>query len=160
MSTATGIGYDAHRLVAGRRLVIGGVELEHELGLEGHSDADVLTHAVIDAVLGACALGDIGEHFPDTDPRYAGADSVDLLRAAVTLVQQAGFEVLHVDATVLLERPKLLPVRDRIRGRLAEALDLDVPHVSVKATRGEGMGFVGREEGVAALAIATVSTRG
>ena len=154
------IGYDAHRLVPGRRLVIGGVELEHELGLEGHSDADVLTHAVIDAVLGACALGDIGEHFPDTDPRYAGADSIELLRAAVTRVEEAGFEVLHVDATVMLERPKLLPVRDRIRARLAEALDLDVPHVSVKATRGEGMGFVGREEGVAAIAVATVATRG
>jgi 2-C-methyl-D-erythritol 2,4-cyclodiphosphate synthase len=160
MSTTTGIGYDAHRLVPGRRLVIGGVELEHELGLEGHSDADVLTHAVIDAVLGACALGDIGEHFPDTDPRYAGADSIELLRAAVTRVEEAGFEVLHVDATVMLERPKLLPVRDRIRARLAEALDLDVPHVSVKATRGEGMGFVGREEGVAAIAVATVATRG
>ncbi len=162
MSTTTGIGYDAHRLVPGRRLVIGGVELEHELGLglEGHSDADVLTHAVIDAVLGACALGDIGEHFPDTDPRYAGADSIELLRAAVTRVQEAGFEVLHVDATVMLERPKLLPVRDQIRARLAEALDLDVPHVSVKATRGEGMGFVGREEGVAAIAVATVATRG
>ena len=160
MSTTTGIGYDAHRLVPGRRLVIGGVELEHELGLEGHSDADVLTHAVIDAVLGACALGDIGEHFPDTDPRYAGADSIELLRAAVTRVEEAGFEVLHVDATVMLERPKLLPVRDRIRARLAEALDLDVPHVSDKATRGEGMGFVGREEGVAAIAVATVATRG
>jgi 2-C-methyl-D-erythritol 2,4-cyclodiphosphate synthase len=160
MSTTTGIGYDAHRLVPGRRLVIGGVELEHELGLEGHSDADVLTHAVIDAVLGACALGDIGEHFPDADPRYAGADSIELLRAAVTRVEEAGFEVLHVDATVMLERPKLLPVRDLIRARLAEALDLDVPHVSVKATRGEGMGFVGREEGVAAIAVATVATRG
>jgi 2-C-methyl-D-erythritol 2,4-cyclodiphosphate synthase len=162
MSTTTGIGYDAHRLVPGRRLVVGGVELEHELGLglEGHSDADVLTHAVIEAVLGACALGDIGEHFPDTDPRYAGADSIELLRAAVTRVEEAGFEVLHVDATVMLERPKLLPVRDQIRARLAEALDLDVPHVSVKATRGEGMGFVGREEGVAAIAVATVATRG
>ena len=160
MSIATGIGYDSHRLVAGRRLVIGGVELEHDLGLEGHSDADVLTHAVIDAVFGACALGDIGEHFPDTDPRYAGADSIELLRTAVTRVEQAGFEVLHVDATVVLERPKLLPVRDQIRARLAGALDLDLPHVSVKATRGEGMGFVGREEGVAAIAVATVATRG
>ncbi|HXO06709.1 MAG TPA: 2-C-methyl-D-erythritol 2,4-cyclodiphosphate synthase [Solirubrobacteraceae bacterium] len=160
MSIATGIGYDSHRLVSGRRLVIGGVELEHEFGLQGHSDADVLTHAVIDAVFGACALGDIGEHFPDTDPRYAGADSIELLRTAVTRVEQAGFEVLHVDATVVLERPKLLPVRDQIRARLAGALDLDLPHVSVKATRGEGMGFVGREEGVAAIAVATVATRG
>ncbi len=160
MSTTTGIGYDSHRLVPGRRLVIGGVELEHELGLEGHSDADVLTHAVIDAVLGACALGDIGEHFPDTDPRFAGADSIELLRTAVTRVQEAGFEVLHVDATVVIERPKLSPVREQIRTALAHALDLDLPHVSVKATRGEGMGFVGREEGVAAIAVATVATRG
>ncbi len=153
---STGIGYDCHRLVAGRRLVLGGVELEHELGLAGHSDADVLTHAVIDAVLGACALGDIGEHFPDTDPRFRDADSIELLRATVELVGEAGFAVRHIDATVILERPKLAPVRDRMRERLAEALDLSIAQVSVKATRGEGMGFVGREEGVAALAVATV----
>src|SRR5246127_4208311 len=137
--TTTGIGYDCHRLVEGRRLVLGGVELEHELGLEGHSDADVLTHAIIDAMLGACALGDIGEHFPDTDPRYRDADSIGLLRATVELVGEAGFAVRHVDATVVLERPKLAPVRDRMRERLAEALGLPVAHVSIKATRGEGM---------------------
>jgi 2-C-methyl-D-erythritol 2,4-cyclodiphosphate synthase len=153
---STGIGYDCHRLVAGRRLVIGGVELDHELGLEGHSDADVLTHAIIDALLGACALGDIGQHFPDTDPRYGDADSIALLRATVALLREAGFVAAHVDATVVMERPKLAPVRERIRARLAETLELDVGHVSVKATRGEGMGFVGREEGVAALAVATV----
>jgi 2-C-methyl-D-erythritol 2,4-cyclodiphosphate synthase len=153
---STGIGYDCHRLVAGRRLVLGGVELEHELGLEGHSDADVLTHAIIDAMLGACALGDIGQHFPDTDPRYRGADSIELLGASVELLRDAGFEVVHVDATVVIERPKLAPVRDRMRARLAGALGLELGHVSVKATRGEGMGFVGREEGVAALAVATV----
>jgi 2-C-methyl-D-erythritol 2,4-cyclodiphosphate synthase len=153
---STGIGYDCHRLVAGRRLVLGGVELDHELGLEGHSDADVLTHAVIDALLGACALGDIGQHFPDTDPRFHNADSIELLRAAVELIGEAGFAVRHVDATVMLERPKLAPVRDAMRERLGEALDLPLAHVSVKATRGEGMGFVGREEGVAALAVATV----
>lgn len=151
-----GIGYDTHRLVAGRRLVLGGVELEHERGLEGHSDADVLTHAIIDAMLGACALGDIGQHFPDTDPRYLGADSIELLRATVTLLGDAGFATVHVDATVVMERPKLAPAREAIRARLAEALRLDVAHVSVKATRGEGMGFVGREEGIAALAVATV----
>ncbi len=151
-----GIGYDCHRLIAGRRLVLGGVELEHDLGLEGHSDADVLTHAIIDAMLGACALGDIGQHFPDTDPRYRDADSIELLRATARLLRDAGFAVRHVDATVVMERPKLAPVRDRMRARLAEALELDVGHVSVKATRGEGMGFVGREEGVAALAVATV----
>ena len=153
---STGIGYDCHRFVAGRRLVLGGVELEHERGLDGHSDADVLTHAIIDAMLGACALGDIGQHFPDTDPRYRGADSIELLGATVELLRDAGFAVVHVDATVVIERPKLAPVRDRMRARLAGALGLELGHVSVKATRGEGMGFVGREEGVAALAVATV----
>ncbi|HEY5429429.1 MAG TPA: 2-C-methyl-D-erythritol 2,4-cyclodiphosphate synthase [Solirubrobacteraceae bacterium] len=155
---STGIGYDCHRLVAGRRLVLGGIELEHELGLDGHSDADVLTHAIIDAMLGACALGDIGQHFPDTDARYRDADSIALLRATVTLLRDAGFAVRHIDATVMLERPKLAPVRERMRARLAEALELERSHVSVKATRGEGMGFVGREEGIAALAVATVDT--
>jgi 2-C-methyl-D-erythritol 2,4-cyclodiphosphate synthase len=156
MSTTTGIGYDCHRLIAGRRLVLGGVEITHELGLQGHSDADVLTHAIIDAMLGACALGDIGQHFPDTDPRYEGADSIALLRAASGLLDEAGYVVVHVDATVVIERPKLAPVRDRMRVELAAALGIEVGHVSVKATRGEGMGFVGREEGVAALAVATV----
>jgi 2-C-methyl-D-erythritol 2,4-cyclodiphosphate synthase len=154
---STGIGYDCHRFAAGRRLVLGGVELEHERGLDGHSDADVLTHAIIDAMLGACALGDIGEHFPDTDARYAGADSLQLLRTTVVLLHEAGFQVLHVDATVVLEAPKLAPVRERMRTTLAGALGIDVGNVSVKATRGEGMGFVGREEGIAALALATVT---
>ncbi|MGH2871343.1 MAG: 2-C-methyl-D-erythritol 2,4-cyclodiphosphate synthase [Solirubrobacteraceae bacterium] len=157
---SAGIGYDCHRLVAGRRLVIGGVELEREdgRGLDGHSDADVLTHAIIDALLGACGLGDIGEHFPDTDPRYRDADSLALLRETVSMVSGAGFTVVHVDATVVLERPKLAPVRERIRARLAGVLRLEPERVSVKATRGEGIGFVGREEGVAAIAIATVES--
>jgi 2-C-methyl-D-erythritol 2,4-cyclodiphosphate synthase len=154
---STGIGYDCHRFAVGRRLVLGGVEVEHDRGLEGHSDADVLTHAIIDAMLGACALGDIGEHFPDTDARYAGADSLQLLRTTVVLLHEAGFQVLHVDATVVLEAPKLAPVRERMRTTLAGALGIDVGNVSVKATRGEGMGFVGREEGIAALALATVT---
>jgi 2-C-methyl-D-erythritol 2,4-cyclodiphosphate synthase len=155
---SSGIGYDCHRLVAGRRLVIGGVQLEHELGLglEGHSDADVLAHAVIDALLGASGLGDIGQHFPDTDPQYEGADSIELLRATVRMVGEAGYAVVHVDATVILEQPKLAPIRDEIRARLAGALGLGTAHVNVKATRGEGMGFVGRGEGIAALAVATV----
>jgi 2-C-methyl-D-erythritol 2,4-cyclodiphosphate synthase len=152
-----GIGYDCHRLVAGRRLILGGVELEHELGLDGHSDADVLTHAIIDAMLGACALGDIGQHFPDTDPRYRDADSIALLAATVVLLSNAGYVTRHVDATVVMERPQLAPARDRMRERLADALGLDLNHVSVKATRGEGMGFVGRGEGIAALAVATVA---
>ncbi len=155
----TGIGYDCHRLAEGRRLVLGGVVLAHERGLAGHSDADVLTHAVIDAMLGACALGDIGQHFPDTDERYRDADSLDLLRATVDLLARAGFVTAHVDATVMIERPRLAPVRDSMRAALAGALGLEVAHVSVKATRGEGMGFVGREEGVAALAVATVRER-
>jgi 2-C-methyl-D-erythritol 2,4-cyclodiphosphate synthase len=132
------------------------VEVAHDRGLTGHSDADALTHAIIDALLGACALGDIGEHFPDTDERYRDADSLDLLRATVALLAEAGFSAVHVDATVLIERPKLAPVRQQIRTTLAKALGLQLAHVSVKATRGEGMGFVGREEGVAALAVATV----
>lgn len=153
---STGIGYDTHRLVAGRPLIIGGVALEHDRGLDGHSDADVLTHAVIDAMLGAAGLGDIGQHFPDTDPRYEGADSIALLGATVELLAQAGLRVTHVDSTVVMERPKLSGVREQIRRRLAAALNLAPAHVNVKATRGEGMGFIGREEGVAALAVATV----
>jgi 2-C-methyl-D-erythritol 2,4-cyclodiphosphate synthase len=156
MSLTSGIGYDCHRFAAGRRLVLGGVEVSHERGLDGHSDADVLTHAIIDALLGAAALGDIGQHFPDTDERYRDASSVALLRATVALLADAGFAVRHVDATVVLERPQLAPVREQMRLALGDALGLSLGHVSVKATRGEGMGFVGREEGVAALALATV----
>lgn len=153
----TGIGYDRHRLSEGRRLVLGGIEIEHARGLTGHSDADVLTHAIIDALLGAASLGDIGQHFPDTDERYRGADSIDLLRSTVNLLAENGFSVVHVDATVMLERPSLAPHRDPIRETLAQALGVPIGHVSVKATRGEGMGFVGREEGAAALAVATVT---
>ncbi|MGI8863317.1 MAG: 2-C-methyl-D-erythritol 2,4-cyclodiphosphate synthase [Solirubrobacteraceae bacterium] len=156
MTVTTGIGYDCHRFADGRRLVLGGIELEHDRGLLGHSDADVLAHAVIDALLGAAALGDIGDHFPDTDERYRNADSIELLNAAVALLRERGFAIRHVDATVLIERPKLAPVRERIRASLAQAVGLDLAHVSVKATRGEGMGFVGREEGAAALAVVTV----
>ena len=157
MSIATGLGYDCHRLVPGRPLIIGGIVIPHSHGLLGHSDADVLTHAIIDALLGAAGLGDIGEHFPDTDERYRDADSIELLQAAVAMLAQAGCTIEHVDATVVLEQPKLLPHRPEIHARLIAALGLGVEHVSVKATRGEGMGFVGREEGAAALAIATVT---
>jgi 2-C-methyl-D-erythritol 2,4-cyclodiphosphate synthase len=151
-----GIGYDCHQLVAGRPLILGGVTVEHDRGLDGHSDADVLTHAIIDAMLGAAGLGDIGEHFPDTDPRYKGADSLQLLQATIELLSAAGLQTVHVDATVLMERPKLSPHKQAIRERLAGVLGLELGHVSVKATRGEGMGFVGREEGVATLAVVTV----
>jgi 2-C-methyl-D-erythritol 2,4-cyclodiphosphate synthase len=154
--TRSGIGYDCHRFAPERRLVLGGVEIEHELGLEGHSDADVLTHAIIDALLGAAALGDIGQHFPDTEEAYRDADSLELLRRAVSLLTEAGFEVVNVDATVVLEAPAVGPHRDAIRASLAGALGMDSGAVSVKATRGEGMGFVGRGEGAAALAVAAV----
>jgi 2-C-methyl-D-erythritol 2,4-cyclodiphosphate synthase len=156
VSVQVGLGYDCHRFAAGRALVIGGVEIPSDRGLEGHSDADVLTHAIVDALLGAAALGDIGEHFPDTDERYRGADSLDLLRVTRALLAERGFAIMHVDATVVIERPKLAPFRGQIRERLAAALELGLDHVSVKATRGEGMGFVGRGEGAAALAVATV----
>lgn len=159
MTVQTGLGYDCHRFAAGRRLVLGGIEVPHERGLAGHSDADVLTHAIIDALLGATALGDIGQHFPDTDQRYRGADSIDLLRATITLLDDQRFAVRHVDATVLIEQPHLAAVRERIRGSLADAMGLAVEQVSVKATRGEGMGFVGTQEGAAALAVATVERR-
>jgi 2-C-methyl-D-erythritol 2,4-cyclodiphosphate synthase len=152
----TGLGYDCHRFAAGRRLVLGGVEIPHHRGLVGHSDADVLAHAIIDALLGAAALGDIGQHFPDSDERYRDANSIELLEAAVALLRREGFIVEHVDATVLLEQPHLAPVREQIRDSLALALGLARERVSVKATRGEGLGFVGREEGAAAIAIATV----
>jgi 2-C-methyl-D-erythritol 2,4-cyclodiphosphate synthase len=159
VSIATGLGYDVHRLVEGRPLVIGGIEVPYSHGLLGHSDADVLTHAIIDALLGAAGLGDIGEHFPDTDERYRDASSIELLRSTVALLAAAGFSARHVDATVLLERPQLAPAREQIRRTLAGALGLDLGHVSVKATRGEGMGFIGRQEGVAVLAVATVERR-
>ncbi len=155
----SGVGYDCHRFAAGRRLILGGVEIPHERGLEGHSDADVLTHAVIDALLGAAGLGDVGEHFPDTEERYRDADSMVLLETVLTTVIAAGLEVVNVDCTVVMEAPKLAPHRQAMRERLARALGLAPTRVNVKATTGEGMGFVGRGEGVAALAIASLRTR-
>jgi 2-C-methyl-D-erythritol 2,4-cyclodiphosphate synthase len=152
----TGIGIDSHRFASGRPLILGGVEVPSELGLAGHSDADVLTHAIVDALLGAAALDDIGQHFPDTDERWRGADSMELLRAVLEQVAAAGWAVEHVDATVMLERPKLAPHRDAIRDSLAARLG----SVNVKFTTGEGMGFVGRGEGAAALAVATLVARG
>jgi len=156
VSTTTGIGYDCHRFADGRRLILGGVELAHERGLSGHSDSDVLTHAIIDALLGASVLGDIGQHFPDSDERYRDASSLELLRDIVAKLADGGLRVRHVDATVVIERPHLAPVREQMRRTLAQALGIPSEQVSVKATRGEGMGFVGREEGVAALAVATL----
>ncbi len=154
--TRSGIGYDSHRLLEGRRFVLGGVEIPHEQGLAGHSDADVLTHAVIDALLGAAGLDDIGKHFPDTDERFKDADSIALLAEVIAAVRGRGLRVVNVDCTVLAERPKIGPHRQAIRERLAAALGLPAEDVNVKATTGEGIGFVGRGEGVAALAIATL----
>jgi 2-C-methyl-D-erythritol 4-phosphate cytidylyltransferase/2-C-methyl-D-erythritol 2,4-cyclodiphosphate synthase len=154
----TGFGYDVHQLVPGRPLVLGGVALEHPagLGLDGHSDADVLLHAIADALLGACALGDIGEHFPNTDPRYAGISSLVLLRVVADKVRESGFDIVNVDAMLLAERPKIRPHVDRMRANIAEALRIDPGGVSVKATTNERLGFEGREEGMAAHAVATV----
>ena len=148
----TGIGIDTHRFEDGRPLILGGVEIPGERGLAGHSDADVLTHAIVDALLGAASLGDIGELFPDTDELWRDADSMALLRDVLGRVQEAGWAVTHIDATVVLERPKLAPHRDAIRESLASVLG----SVNVKFTTGEKMGFVGREEGAAALAVATL----
>jgi 2-C-methyl-D-erythritol 2,4-cyclodiphosphate synthase len=154
-----GIGYDSHRLAAGHRLVIGGVEIPHERGLEGHSDADVLAHAITDALLGAAGLGDIGEHFPDTDERWRDANSLELLTAVVAMVAAGGLRIVNVDCTVLMEQPRLSPHRQAIRARLAQTLGLQERRVNVKASTGEGIGFVGRGEGVAALAVAGLDYR-
>ena len=157
-SARTGLGWDSHRFKAGRPLILGGVEFEGaEHGLDGHSDADVLTHAVMDALLGAAGLDDIGVRFPDTDASYEGADSIALLREVVATLGERRLAVVHVDTTVLMERPKIGPQRAAIRRRLAAALGVDAASVNVKASTGEGMGFVGRLEGVAALAVATVA---
>ena len=157
MTARTGLGWDSHRLVAGRPLILGGVTFpDAELGLDGHSDADVLSHAVMDALLGAAGLDDIGVHFPDSDGAYEGADSIELLKEVLATVQAHGLRLVHVDTTILMQRPKIGPYRTAIRERLADALGLDVGSVNVKASTGEGMGFVGRLEGVAALAVDTV----
>jgi 2-C-methyl-D-erythritol 2,4-cyclodiphosphate synthase len=157
VSARAGIGYDTHSFVDGRPLVLGGVEIEEaERGLAGHSDADVLAHAVIDALLGAAGLGDIGQHYPDSDERWRGADSIDLLREVADFLEDHGWQVRHLDATVVCELPRLGPHRDAMRARLSEAVGLPALEANVKFTTSEGMGFVGRREGIAALAIATV----
>ena len=157
MSERAGIGYDSHRFAEGRRLVLGGVEVPGaERGLAGHSDADALSHALIDALLGAAGLGDIGQHYPDSDERWRDADSVALLEEVAGFLEQHGWSVRHMDATVICEEPKLGGHRDAMRARLAEAVGLPPLEVNVKFTSNEGMGFVGRGEGIAAVAIATV----
>jgi len=156
VTVTTGIGWDSHRLVAGRPLILGGVEIEHETGLAGHSDADVLTHAVIDALLGAAGLGDIGQHFPDTDEHWRDADSLDLLSQVAVFLEEHGFTIAHVDTTVVCESPKLGPFRDDMRRTLASSMGVSARSVNVKFTTNEAMGWIGRGEGVAALAVATV----
>ena len=149
-----GHGYDVHRLVEGRALILGGVQIPFEKGLLGHSDADVLTHALMDALLGAVALGDIGHLFPDTDERFSGADSILLLREVVRIVREHGYRIENVDCTILAQRPKLAPFIPQMRRRLAEAMDISTDQVSVKATTEEGLGFTGEGLGIAAHAVA------
>ena len=149
-----GHGYDVHKLVSGRDLILGGVKIEHTLGCLGHSDADVLLHAICDALLGACALGDIGKHFPDTDPQYKGADSLKLLEAVGALLRENGYSVGNIDSTLVLQKPKVAPYIGEMISNIARALEISPERVSVKATTEEHLGFTGREEGAAAHAVA------
>jgi len=149
----TGIGYDSHRFLRGRKLMLGGIEIPHEAGLAGHSDADVLVHAIIDAILGAVGLGDIGAHFPDTDPAYKGASSMELLRRVLHLVRGEGFEVTWVDSTLICETPRIGPHIEAMKEALATA---GLKHINIKGKSNEGMGFTGRGEGIAAIAVATL----
>jgi len=151
-----GIGYDSHRLVEGRRLILGGIEIQHERGLLGHSDADVLVHAICDAILGALGGGDIGRHFPDTDPAFAGISSINLLQKVAAMAGEMGFEVNNIDSTVILERPKLMDYMHEMALNISNALNISVDRVNVKAKTNEGMGFVGRDEGMAAFAVVTI----
>ena len=155
-----GHGYDVHRLVDGRKLIIGGVGIENNgIGLLGHSDADVLLHAISDSLLGACALGDIGKHFPDTDEKYSGADSLELLKAVVSLIKSKGFTVNNIDATVIAQAPKLSPYIDRMRDNISDALKIPIDCVSVKATTEEKLGFTGTGEGIAAHCVCLVEQK-
>ena len=155
-----GHGYDVHRLVEGRRLILGGVDIPFERGLLGHSDADVLVHAIMDAILGAAALGDIGKLFPDTDERYSGADSLELLGEVMRALREAGYELGNVDSTVIAQRPKLAMHIELMRGNIARAAGVDASQISVKATTEEKLGFTGEGAGIAAHAVALIYTRG
>ena len=148
-----GNGYDVHKLVEGRKLILGGIEVPHRLGLLGHSDADVLVHAIMDGLLGALALGDIGKHFPDTDEKYKGISSIKLLREVAYLVNKKGYEVVNIDSIVAAEKPKLKPYIDEMRKQVSEALGIEIENISIKATTEEKLGFTGREEGIKSYAV-------
>lgn len=152
-----GHGYDVHRLVKGRKLILGGVEIPHETGLLGHSDADVLMHAVIDSLLGAAALGDIGKHFPDTSEKFRGAKSTELLRKVCGLISDSGFVIQNIDATILAQEPKLSPYMEDMRKNIADCCGLDLGQVSVKATTEERLGFTGKKEGISAHSVCLIS---
>lgn len=154
-----GQGYDVHRLVQGRDLILGGVKIDFDKGLDGHSDADVLTHAIIDSLIGAAALGDIGRHFPDTDPKYKGADSIELLKTAVQILWEKGWKIINVDSTVIAQQPKLAPHIENIRASLASAMNISVDCVSVKAKTNEKLGFEGEQKGIVAQAAALICLR-
>ena len=160
MKIRTGIGIDAHRFVKGRQLVLGGVVIDHPMGLEGHSDADVMTHAIADALLGAAGLEDIGHYFPDTDPATEGISSLEILRRVMELVRTRGCEVSNIDAVLILEEPHMAPYRERMRAALAEAMGIATEDIALRATTTEGMGFTGRGEGIAACATCLVECAG
>jgi 2-C-methyl-D-erythritol 2,4-cyclodiphosphate synthase len=152
-----GLGYDSHRFAKGRRLILGGIEIEHAVGLMGHSDADAIAHALTDALLGACGMGDIGEHFPPSDERWRDADSIELLRHAVNLAAEQNYQIVNADITVVCESPRIAPHVPAMRGRLADALQIAPRLVSVKGKTNEGMGWIGRGEGIAAMAVVLVN---
>lgn len=153
-----GMGYDVHKLVEGRKLIIGGVDIPYEKGLLGHSDADVLLHAIMDSLLGAAALGDIGKHFPDTDERYKGASSVELLKQVGRMIDDNNYIIENIDATIIAQKPKMRPFIDTMRGNIADALGIDINRVNVKATTEEGLGFTGKGEGISSQSICSLTT--
>ena len=148
-----GLGYDVHKLVEGRKLIIGGVDVPHETGLLGHSDADVLVHAVMDSILGALALGDIGKHFPDTDEKYKGSDSIKLLEFVYNLIRGKGYVIGNIDCTIIAQSPKMVPYIEKMRNNISKALNTDINNINVKATTEEGLGFTGAKQGIAAQSI-------
>lgn len=153
-----GTGYDVHKLVPGRKLILGGVTVPYELGLDGHSDADVIVHAIMDALLGAAALGDIGQHFPDNDPEYKGADSIELLKEVGNILRKEGYKVGNIDSTIIAQRPKLMTFLPEMRKNVSAALGIDVNQVSIKATTEEHLGFTGRGEGISSQAVALIES--